>query len=335
MASIEEDLLSMCKQSRPRIGIDLLGSDADSNTVLESALPVLLHLQNQVDFVLFGESKNESILRSIKNSSYQIAQEVIHMEDDPLLAIRKKTTSSLVIALQSLKRKEIDALISLGNTGALTAGAAIHLKRLPHISRPALLALVPSQTHNIALLDVGANTICQPSHFLEFAAMGIAYQKTRGIAKPTIGLLNIGKEPTKGTPTLQEAYQQLLQLNEKYDYPLFLGNVEGREVFKGTVDILLTDGFTGNIFLKTSEGMLLFLLEQINKPFPSLQEKLETAEHAGALLVGVQGLVLKCHGRADPKIFSHCINHALSLIKEKNSFEVAIESEIATFFPSI
>ncbi len=324
----------MSRQIKPHIGIDLLGSDVDSNQVLESVLPVISKLQNQALFTLFGEEKNEATMASLSFLSYKIASETIQMKDDPLWAIRKKKNSSLLLGIQAVKLKEIDALISLGNTGALTAAASIHLPLLPYITKPALLALIPSRIREVALVDIGANTVCKPPHFIEFAAMGIAYQKMRGIQKPTIGLLNIGTEPTKGSADLREVYQALTELNQKVGYPAFCGNIEGREIFNGHIDVVVTDGFTGNIFLKTCEGMALFLLEQlspINAPsLSAIQHRLEASEYIGAPLCGIQGIVIKCHGRANHKIFSYCIEQTINLVKGK--FTEAIQKEIQTFF---
>ncbi len=185
------------------------------------------------------------------------------MDDDPLIAVRRKKDSSLCQGLQYLKEKKIDAFVSAGNTGALLFAAKTTLKTLKGIDRPALLALLPTKKKEVAVLDVGANLSLKPDHIVQFAQMGIAYQKSRGIENPIVGLLNIGIEAKKGTPQLQEAYLKLDAMNR--DQPFFAGNIEGKDVFHGNIDVLVTDGFTGNVFLKTAEGIAAFILEQLEQ----------------------------------------------------------------------
>ncbi len=326
-------------QFTPCIGLDLLGSDADSAYILESALPILESLQTRAHFRLFGEEKNRETLRSIPFISYEIAPETITMADSPLSAVRKKKNASMILGIKALKNKQIDAFISMGNTGALITSARANLKTLPFIKRPALLALLPSKKNKIAVLDVGANTECKTSHLLDFAAMGLAYQKIRGIEKPTVGLLNIGTEALKGPPLLRDTYKYLSELSKKHSYPFFLGNVEGRDVFEGHIDVLITDGFTGNVFLKTSEGIADFLLDQLkteptslaeSKTLEMLQKRLTSSEHSGATLAGVDGLVIKCHGNARPKAILHSLTNAIELLEE--NFLETIKAEISSFF---
>ena len=302
----------------PTIGIDLMGSDEDSQTVLSSLIPTLEKNKQFAHFVLFGEEKNKFLLQSLPFISYKIASDQIGMDENPLIAVRRKKNSSIHLGILALKNKEIDAFISKGNTGALMATARAHLKTLPSITRPALLTLLPTKRNEIAILDVGANTTCKSSHLAEFAAMGVAYQKARGIDQPKIGLLNIGIEPIKGTPELRDAYKTLSKLNDHHEYPVFSGNVEARDVFEGEVDVLITDGFTGNIFLKTAEGIARFLLEQLkdNPAFPHLQSKLDYSEYPGALLSGVRGIVIKCHGSSKSEAFHHSIRSAVQLLKQ-------------------
>lgn len=319
------------KQSNifPTIGIDLMGSDEDSQTVLSSLIPILQQLQQSVHFVVFGEEKNKSLLHSLPFASFVIASDVINMDENPLLAIRRKKNSSIHLGIQALKTKKIDAFISKGNTGALMATARAHLKTLPSVTRPALLTLLPTKHNELAILDVGANTACKSSHLIEFAAIGASYQKARGIKEPKVGLLNIGIEPIKGTPELRDTYKALSKLNNKYHHPFFYGNVEARDVFEGSVDVLITDGFTGNIFLKTAEGIARFLLEELEENPSSriLQSKLDYSEYPGALLAGVQGIVIKCHGFSKSKAFYHSIVSAVQLIEQ--NFLKKIQEELA------
>lgn len=253
------------------------------------------------------------------------SSQIIEMDDDPLLAVRRKKDSSLCKGLQYLKDKKIDAFVSAGNTGALLLAAKTTLKTIPGIDRPALLALLPTKKKEVAVLDVGANLSLTSEHILQLAAMGIAYQKSRGIENPTVGLLNIGTEAMKGTPHHRETYLKLDAMNR--DRQVFAGNIEGKAVFQGDIDVLVTDGFTGNVFLKTAEGIADFILEELENTsretsFSHLQHELSNlrsrmhyAEYPGAILCGVNGIVIKCHGDSSPETFMHGIKGALRLVK--------------------
>ncbi len=207
------------------------------------------------------------------------------------------------------------------------ATARLHLKTLSKITRPALLTLLPSKNKETVLLDVGANSECKSSHLVEFAAMGVAYQKARGVKNPKVGLLNIGKEAIKGPPELQKAYKALAKA-----YPFFHGNIEGRNAFEGLVDVLVTDGFTGNIFLKTSEGIARVLLDTLSEysELKQLRRRLDYSEYPGALLAGVNGLVIKCHGTANSASLPHSLTSAITLL-ERNFVE-NLEKELSFFF---
>ncbi len=316
----------------PSIGIDLMGSDTDSCFIIDSLLPVLQSLQDSAHFIIFGKKECTQRISPCSYISYEIAYESIEMGDHPLWAARRKKNSSLALGIQALKTHSIDAFISMGNTGALLTTARAQLKTLPSITHPALLALLPTKKRTTAILDVGANVEYKSAHLIEFAAMGLAYQKAQGVAKPTVGLLNIGKEPLKGPKELQQAYQELEKLSQNHDYPFFLGNIEGREVFEGTVDVLVTGGFAGNIFLKTAEGMAQFLLNQIpsTSSLEPLQHKLDYKKYPGAVLCGVNGIVIKCHGEAKIQALTQSILTAIDLAKK--AFIEKIQAEISSFY---
>lgn len=225
--------------------------------------------------------------------------------------------------------KKIDALVSAGNTGALVLGAKMSLSMMPGLLRPALLALMPTQKQPLAVLDVGANVQCKAVHLVQFALMGAAYQRACKNELPAVGLLNIGSEAIKGTSELRLAYQELQRLaNMPNPFFHFAGNIEGKTVFNGNVDVLITDGFTGNIFLKTAEGLASFVLDRLNKNLPQniidlmqdqlcdLKRHLHYAEYPGALLCGVQGIVIKCHGYSSPQAFASGIREAIRITAE-------------------
>lgn len=332
-----EKILKMQKKTNldnflPCIGIDLMGSDTDSCFIIDSLLPVLDSLQGSAHFVIFGKEECKKSIPPCSYISYEVASESIEMGDHPLWAARRKKNSSLALGIHALKSKAIHAFISMGNTGALLTTARAQLKTLPSITHPALLALLPSKKGTMAVLDVGANVDYKSAHLIEFAAMGIAYQKTRGIEKPTVGLLNIGKESLKGPLELRQAYQQLDKLSTHHDYPFFLGNIEGRDVFEGKVDVLVTGGFAGNIFLKTAEGMARFLLGQLPavSSLELFEHKLDYRKYPGATLCGVNGIIIKCHGEAKIQALTQSILSAIDLAKK--DFIKKIQIEISSFF---
>ncbi|WP_194848136.1 phosphate acyltransferase PlsX [Candidatus Neptunochlamydia vexilliferae] len=309
------------------IGIDLLGGDLASLAHLLATLHALYsEISTPFCLTVFAHPDMTSsieafkVANEIKRLEVVETREVIDMDEDPLHAIRKKRGASMCLGMELLKNKQLDALISTGNTGALIASAKLHLPMLKGISRAALITLLPTRKEPVAVIDVGANIQCTPEHLVHFAQMGLAYQKSRGIAEPKIGLLNIGTEEKKGRLELRETYK-LLQ-----SFSGFAGNVEGKEVFSGKIHVLVTDGFTGNVFLKTAEGISAFILETLHNnkkllPFSGpllrrLEQELYSAEYPGAILCGVDGIILKCHGDAEPEALKCSVEGALKLIEE-------------------
>ncbi len=281
-----------------RIGIDLMGGDNPPEAILNS----LKNLPSHVVAIPIGLEQFASA-----DFEYCIAPEFISMDESPLIALRKKRKSSLSTGLRMLANREIDAFISSGNTGALVSASKMILGTLPSIQRPALLAQIPTKKNPIAVLDVGANVQTRASHLVQFAHLGAAFCHKKGIVQPRVGLLNIGSEPIKGTSELRLAYQKLATLpNPPFT---FVGNIEGKTVFDGHIDVLVTDGFTGNIFLKTAEGAVGLALSQFQAQLSKQQMK-ALHPQTGAILSGVKGLVIKCHGYAPPEAF---VNAALSI----------------------
>lgn len=297
-----------------------MGSDTPPGVFLPALFALHREIKTQADFVVFSEA-----MESQEGIQFIPTDEVIAMEDDPLTAVRRKKGSSLCLGIQMLKEEKIDAFVSAGNTGALMACAALSLKLLPGIDKPALMTLLPTESKEMAVLDIGANTRCTADNLFQFALMGIAYQKSRGIPEPTVGLLNIGSEAKKGTPEHQEAYQKLLALNQARR--VFVGNIEGREALAGLCDVLVTDGFTGNVFLKTAEGIAGALLNQLEAAasedcsphlksvLSGIRQRLHYAEYPGAILTGVNGIVVKCHGASPPQALVSGIKGALRLVQ--------------------
>ncbi len=238
------------------------------------------------------------------------APEVIQGDEDPGLAIRRKRNSSLVVALEMVRRGEADAVLSAGSTGALMAGGVLFLGRLEGISRPALLTVLPTfQGGGVVLLDVGAHMDARPTQLLQYAFMGRIYARhLLGCPEPRVGLLNVGTEPKKGNSRTREAYV----LFQKY-VPGFCGNIEGTDLFAGAADVAVCDGFVGNILLKATEGLARGILESLRAELGAglrsrigaalalpalrrLRDRMDSTEYGGAPLVGVKGLCIKCHG---------------------------------------
>jgi len=323
---------SMQRQSReeerspPRIGIDLMGSDSDPSHLLEEAQDLIRSLNMPTTFFLFGTDQTFAEKSPPPSVHYISAKEVITMDDEPLQAVRRKKEASLCVGIRALKEGTIDAFISFGNTGALMASAKMTLQMLPGIERPALLALLPSKLSEIAVLDVGANASNRADHLVQFAHMGIAYQRCRGIKEPKVGLLNMGSESKKGTPLLREAYQQLQLLNARSSVPLFVGNIEGRDALLAEIDVLVTEGFTGNVFLKTAEGIAQMIRQELQdiraqgelqSALNTLKEHLHYSRYPGALLSGVQGIVMKSHGEFSTLSLASTVKAAHELIMQR------------------
>lgn len=296
-----------------RIGVDITGGDQPPSAIFEAVLQIAESAN--YDLVVFATSEIASSLSDQNHAHIQffIAEESIEMYEAPLLAVRRKKKSTMAAGMHLLREKKIDAFLSTGNTGALVATALLHLDTLPGVDRPALLVSMPTSKGEVVVLDIGANIAPKPTQLVTYALLGslfrICYHQMQ---KPTVGLLNIGTEEQKGTKELKETYRLL----QKTFQSCFLGNVEGREVFQGKVDVLVTDGFTGNIFLKASEGISSFLIEYIDQKYDArqivshLHQKFNYAEHPGALLCGVDGLIVKCHGHSDLQALKNGIRGA-------------------------
>lgn len=312
-----------------RIGIDLMGSDTSPKELFPAIINIAKELNNSWVLVVLGK---ETILEELKvlfctdltkevlgHLDFIYTEDVITMEDSPLTAVRRKKDSSMAVGIRHLAEGLLDALVSAGNTGALIANATMILPRLEGVERLALLAALPTRSGNVAVLDVGAHVSCSPQHMVQYARLGAAYQRCQGIDKPSIGLLNIGAEAKKGTEDIQQAY---CSLNDFCDSrkEIFLGNVEGKEVFSGKVDVLVTDGFSGNIFLKATEGTAAFVFDYLRElsvdGLQKVSRSLDYSAFPGALLCGIDGVVVKCHGYSDKRAISNAIRGTIKLLQD-------------------
>jgi len=317
----------------PKIAIDLMGNENPPKKVLEALLDLPKKLEDPIELICIGDKIYHdaalSIFKEINQSpkiiscEFIVSEETIEM-NDPLSAIRKKKNSSMSIGLKLIKDKQADALISCGNTAALMSLSKIHLKMLCKLTRPALLAMMPTKKTPVAVVDVGANVLAPLKQLKDFLKMGIAYLKTKNVSRPTAGILNIGVEKQKGKKELLEAYHYFEKCQDATF--CFKGNIEAKEAFEGSVDLLITDGFSGNIFLKTAEGIANFIMDQLvatlsleeRQMLPFLKElkkHLHYEEYPGALLTGINGIVIKCHGYSPPHAILNAVKEASTLSK--------------------
>jgi phosphate acyltransferase len=310
-----------------RIIIDAMGGDNAPLEIVRGAIQAVKEFN--VDVTLVGDSDK---IREIINDEdvYKDKIEIIHTteiilnDDSPTIAIRRKKNSSMVVGMKMLKDGKGDAFISAGSTGALLAGGLFIIGRIKGIDRPALSPIMPGKNGPFLLLDVGANAECKVQNILQFAIMGELYVKT--VLKkdnPIVALANIGSEEEKGTEFAKESFKLLKESNLN-----FKGNVEGREIPEGNIDVVVTDGFTGNMILKVFEGVAqtIFdvLKEQIMtstrtkigglllKPvFKNFKRKFDYTEHGGAILLGIDGPVIKAHGSSNAKAVKNAIRQAV------------------------
>ena len=325
-----------------KILLDAMGGDNAPDANIKGAVQAINKVKAEV--VLIGK---EEVIRSKIKEFYgkeleeisdrlkiKNASETIEMEDQPTVAIRHKKDSSMVVGFKMLKEGEGDVFISAGNSGALLTGATLIVGRIKGIDRPALAGILPAYKSQLLLIDAGSNTNCKPINLLQFAQMSSIYLKnTYGIEKPAIGLLNIGTEETKGNDLVKESYALLKENSEKLDIN-FVGNVEGRDAFSGKIDAIVTDGFTGNVFLKTTEGLGKFvkrtLTESLTKnlftklcALPALpaiknfRKKMDYKSYGGALFLGVKKPVVKAHGSSDKLLFEYTIIQAEKFVENK------------------
>ena len=306
-----------------KIAVDAMGGDYAPEEVVEGAFSALE--ERDLEIILLGDIvKIREELEKYKYKKDKITiigcKETIETSDFPLKAVRNKKDSSIVVGMKLLKANAADAFISAGNSGAVMAAAILELGCISQIRRPTIGAILPSAKGKVLVLDVGANVDCKPEHLLQFAYLGNKYAKyILKIEDPKIGLLNIGEEENKGNKFAQDAYKIL-----KNGSINFVGNIEGKDIFKGKADVVVCDGFTGNILLKSSEGLAKLLLTEINKmiisqlpenqemdklkySFMDLVKMTDYTEHGGSPLLGVNGLCFICHGRSKAKTFKNAI----------------------------
>ena len=258
------------------------------------------------------------------------APDSVPMDEKPSLAIRNRQQSSMAMAVRLVSEGEVDACVSAGNTGALMAFGRLVLKMQPGIDRPAIITSVPTQSGHCYMLDLGANVDCTPENLLQFAIMGSVMAETvDGIARPTVGLLNVGEESIKGSELVRMANELILQ-QEGLNY---IGYIEGSDVFSGKADVVVCDGFVGNIALKSCEGLTRLITKKVRHSFTKnmyrrflamlaqpvlreIQAQMDPSKRNGATMLGLQGIVMKSHGGADRKGFGYALDQAISEVRQ-------------------
>ena len=325
-----------------------MGGDKAPESVIAGARRVLKWYPD-TRFIFFGREPVIAPLiarsRRLSNASEIVHTDtVISMEEKASVALRQGRGSSMRAAIDAVAQGRACAMVSAGNTGALMAMAKFVLKTLPGIQRPAITATVPSRHRPVVLLDMGANIDCSAEHLVQFAIMGDAYARAMlGIQKPRIGLLNVGSEEMKGHDEVKDAHKILRSGTIPIDY---FGFVEGNDILEGTTDVVVTDGFTGNIALKTAEGASRLIYSTLKSAIenswtakigyllarPAIRMALKRFDPRrlnGAILLGLNGIAVKSHGGADAKSFANAIRVAISLVDNQVNEKIIAELRVA------
>ncbi|MBI4356214.1 MAG: phosphate acyltransferase PlsX [Candidatus Omnitrophica bacterium] len=315
-----------------------MGGDNAPSAIVAGAVRAARELPHRL--VLVGQ--REAIERELANyphlpSSLTIhhASEIVGMHESPAVSIRKKRDSSISVAVQLAKERQVDAVLSAGNTGAMVAAGVFTLGLLPGIERPGIGIVLPGLTSPSLLIDVGANIEVKPLHLLQYGIMGASYvRQILHVERPRVGLLNIGEEASKGTDLMKEAFALLEQSSLN-----FIGNVEGRDIYASTADVIVCDGFVGNVALKASESLakavaallkreltrnlLTKLGARLARPaFAALRKEIDYAEYGGAPLLGIEGVCIICHGASSSKAIKNAVAVAAEFVQHGLNDEI-------------
>ncbi len=339
------------KNNRIIVALDAMGGDYAPSIVIEGANKAYLDFKKRephfsLEYLIFGQ-KERLLVELEKFPDLKKASSLIHSEgkvaadDKPSYALRNSKNTSMGMAINAIKQKEAHAAVSSGNTGALMAIAKVSLRTLPGITRPAIVTLLPAIDKKIVALDLGANAECEAANLVQFAIMGDAFAKVMlNKLKPSVGILNIGSEDIKGNEIVKKAAQILYEQNCLN----FTGYIEADDITQGTVDVVVTDGFSGNIAIKMAEGTALLcrqLLEQAfksnliskigylltKKSLKSTFKMIDGRYYNGAMLIGLNGIVVKSHGGADAIAFANAIEVAVELSRQQINQKITQEVE--------
>jgi len=327
-----------------RIAVDAMGGDYAPVEIIKGA--IIAAKEYNISLQLVGKTdKIKAELAKYDTHELDIiitqADEIIEMNEAPGIAIRRKRNSSIVVAVDAVAKGESDALVAAGSTGAAMAASLFGLGRLPGIDRPAIGIVLPTMVKPVVMLDVGANSSCEPNMLYQFAVMGSIFSSCiLNVENPRVGILNIGGESSKGNILAQNTYKLLAQ---KQDHINFIGNVEGRELFMGISDVVVCDGFVGNITLKVAEGVANMIVKMLKDELNSsiwakvgafiakrallkLKKKSDYEEYGGALLLGIKGICVIAHGGSK----ANAIKNAIRVAKE--AIETNINGKIANMY---
>lgn len=326
-----------------KIVIDAMGADLAPGVEVEGAIQAIAEFGH--DLILVGDEQKvraELEKHNFKSDKLSIvhASEVIEMHEPAALSVRRKRNSSIVVGLDLIKKGKADAFVSAGNTGAVVCAATLSLRLLPGIERPGIAIRIPVLTGTSMIMDVGANIDPKPIHMLQYGIMADAYCKyLLNKERPTVALLNVGEEESKGTDFIKESHTLLSESKLN-----FIGNIEGRDIYSGKADVILCDGFVGNVILKVSESVIdtlvLLLKREIksniiatlgavlsSSAFNELKKKMDYSEYGGAPLLGVDGRCIICHGSSTAKAIKNAVKFAGESIRQDVNKHIVEELE--------
>ena len=329
------------------LAVDIMGGDFGPRMTI-SGIHQASKLFPNVNFRLFGNSKeaNDELEKYNDFKNYELihTKEFIKSDDEPVNALRKLKKSSLRLAVNDVGDGKSHGLVSAGNTGALMAISKFVLKTINGVNRPAIAGLMPTLKGEIVILDLGANIECTDINLVQFALMGEVFSKSLlGTIKPNIGILNVGSEEIKGNAVVKQTFEKLEKLSSHIN---FYGFIEGNDINKGIVDVVVTDGFSGNIALKTAEGVAELIVSFLQGSYKSsliskigyllskpalnrFKARIDPRKYNGAVLLGLNGIVVKSHGGTDAFGFSNAISSAISLIE--NNYNEEIKKKLSFF----
>ncbi len=314
------------------IALDAMGGDHAPDAVVAGGIAALRRFSDMRILLAGPKERLEPLLSDAQDVRERIdilpADEVILMDESPMLAVRRKANSSLVQAMLAVREKRAGAVVSTGNTGAVLAGGMLRIGRIPGIERPALAPILPGAKKPFMLIDSGANVDCQPKYLVQFGLMGSVYMRSvMGVERPMVGLVNIGTEAEKGNKLTKEAYQ-LMQAQTSYR---FAGNAEARDIPGGDFDVVVADGFDGNIILKYTEGLAAAMMSMLKEnlmaskasklgaalsrpAFRQFRRRLDYNAYGGAPLLGVEGAVIKAHGASGDQAIMNALRQAREMM---------------------
>jgi phosphate acyltransferase len=319
-----------------RIALDAMGTDGAPSSEIAGAVAALRDLEPDIEILLVGDrdrvEEGLAVLSDLPRDRLSLvhAPDRVTAGDSPASAIRRKPNSSIAVGLRLQKEGEADAFVSAGSTGAVMAASLVLLRPLPGVDRPAIGTLLPTADRPALMLDAGANVDCKPHHLVQFARLGTIYaQDLMGISSPRVALLNIGEEPEKGDELSVETHGLLRESGLN-----FVGNVEGRDIIRGACDVLVCDGFVGNVLLKFYESVASLVIQLLTRELRRTGTALELdevfrvldyAEYGGAPLLGVNGVSIICHGQSTPKAIRNAIGVAARAVRSRMVSHIARE----------